>query len=59
VAVLVAEGLTNRQIADRLVVTQRAAGAHVEHILDKLAVGSRAQIAVWVANSGLLTPPNA
>ncbi len=55
VAVLVAQGLTNRQIADRLVVTERAVAAHVEHILDKLGVGSRAQIAVWASERGLLT----
>ena len=54
VAVLVAQGLTNRQIADRLVITERAAGAHIEHILDKLSVGSRAQIAVWASERGLL-----
>ena len=55
VAVLVGRGLTNRQIADRLVITERAAAAHVEHILDKLSVGSRAQIAVWASERGILT----
>ncbi len=54
VAVLVAQGLTNRQIAERLVVTERAAAAHVEHILNKLGVGSRTQIAVWISERGLL-----
>jgi non-specific serine/threonine protein kinase len=54
VAVLVAQGLTNRQIADRLVITPRAAAAHVEHILDKLGAGSRTQIGVWIAERGLL-----
>jgi len=47
VAVLVAHGLTNRQIADRLVIASRTAGNHVEHILDKLQLGTRAQIAAW------------
>jgi len=55
VAVLVAQGLTNRQIAERLVVTEAAAAKHVEHILDKLGVGSRAQIAAWAAERGLVT----
>jgi non-specific serine/threonine protein kinase len=55
VAVLVAQGLTNRQIGQRLVVTEAAAAKHVEHILDKLGVGTRAQIAAWVAERGLLT----
>ena len=42
------------QIAERLVVAERAAAAHVEHILDKLGVGSRAQIAVWASEHGSL-----
>jgi non-specific serine/threonine protein kinase len=54
VAVLVAQGLTNRQIAERLVVSERAAAAHVENILNKLGVSSRTQIAVWAAEHGLL-----
>ena len=58
VAVLVAEGLTNHQIAERLVVTERAAAEHVEHILDKLEVGSRTQIAAWTSESGFLTTPH-
>jgi non-specific serine/threonine protein kinase len=57
VAVLVARGLTNRQIGERLVVTEAAAAKHVEHILDKLSVGTRAQIAAWAAERGLVTTP--
>lgn len=49
VAELVAEGLTNRAIASRLVISQRTAQGHVEHILVKLGFTSRAQIAAWVA----------
>ncbi|WP_325052114.1 protein kinase domain-containing protein [Nocardia stercoris] len=48
VAGLVAEGLTNWAIADRLVVSQRTVQGHVEHILTKLGFTSRAQIAAWV-----------
>jgi DNA-binding CsgD family transcriptional regulator len=55
VAVLVARGLTNRQIAERLVVTEAGAAKHVEHILNKLGVGTRAQIAAWAAERGLVT----
>ena len=48
VAELVAEGLTNRAIADKLVISQRTAQGHVEHILSKLGFTSRTQIAAWV-----------
>ncbi|MFE3960908.1 protein kinase [Nocardia sp. NPDC059091] len=51
VADLVAEGLTNKQIATRLVISQRTAQGHVEHILAKLGYTSRAQIAAWIAES--------
>jgi DNA-binding CsgD family transcriptional regulator/sugar lactone lactonase YvrE len=47
VAELVAAGLTNRQIAERLVISERTADAHVEHIRAKLACRSRAQVAAW------------
>jgi non-specific serine/threonine protein kinase len=48
VAILIAEGLTNRAIADRLVISPRTAQGHVEHILTKLGFTSRAQVAAWV-----------
>ncbi len=44
---LVADGLTNRQIAARLVISERTAGNHVAHILTKLGFTSRSQIAAW------------
>ena len=59
VAALVAQGLTNRQIAARLVVTARTAATHVEHILGKLALTSRVQIGLWAAAHGLAPPPAA
>ena len=49
VASLVTAGLTNRQIAERLVIATRTVDNHVQHIFDKLAVSSRAQVAAWVA----------
>ncbi|WP_063047437.1 protein kinase domain-containing protein [Nocardia pseudovaccinii] len=49
VADLVAHGLTNKAIAARLVISQRTADGHVEHILTKLGFTSRAQIAAWAA----------
>jgi ATP/maltotriose-dependent transcriptional regulator MalT len=48
VAALVAEGLSNRQIADRLVISGRTADNHVQHILNKLDLTSRVQLAAWV-----------
>jgi DNA-binding NarL/FixJ family response regulator len=47
VAALVAEGLTNRQIAERLVISERTAQNHVQHILTKLGFATRSQIAAW------------
>lgn len=54
VAVLIAQGLTNRQIADELVIAQRTAETHVERILGKLGFASRAAVAAWVVEHGLL-----
>jgi non-specific serine/threonine protein kinase len=51
IAALVAEGLTNREIATRLVIAVRTAETHVDHILSKLNFTRRAQIAVWVVES--------
>jgi DNA-binding NarL/FixJ family response regulator len=48
VARLVAEGLTNREIGQRLFISERTAQNHVQHILTKLDFTSRAQIAAWV-----------
>jgi len=49
IAELVAQGLSNREIASKVVISQRTAEGHVEHILTKLGFTSRAQIAAWVA----------
>ncbi|HSJ21395.1 MAG TPA: LuxR C-terminal-related transcriptional regulator [Nocardioidaceae bacterium] len=49
IAALVAEGLTNREIAERLVMSQRTAEGHVARILRKLSFTSRGQLASWVA----------
>jgi DNA-binding CsgD family transcriptional regulator len=48
IASLVADGLTNRQIASRLFLSERTVDSHVRHILNKLGSSSRAQIATWV-----------
>jgi DNA-binding NarL/FixJ family response regulator len=49
VAELVAQGLTDREIAARLVISPRTAESHVEQILTRLGFRSRAQIAAWTA----------
>ncbi|MFF7352067.1 MULTISPECIES: ATP-binding protein [Streptomyces] len=49
VAGLVAEGLTNRQIADRLGLSIHTVATHLDKIRDKLGLRSRTQIAVWAA----------
>ncbi|GAA2300737.1 LuxR family transcriptional regulator [Nonomuraea roseoviolacea subsp. roseoviolacea] len=48
IARLVAQGLTNKEIATTLVISQRTAESHIEHIMGKLGFHSRAQVAVWV-----------
>jgi len=49
IAELIAEGLSNREIATRLTISVRTAETHAQHILIKLGFRSRAQIASWVA----------
>ena len=51
IASLVASGLSNRAIADRLVISERTAQNHVQHILGKLGFANRAQIAAWASRS--------
>ncbi len=56
VAALIARGKSNREIADRLVVSERTAESHVANILSKLGFASRAQVAVWAVDVGLERP---
>jgi non-specific serine/threonine protein kinase len=53
VARLIAGGRSNKEIAADLVISQRTAENHVEHILTKLGFTSRAQVAAWVTASQL------
>ena len=53
VAVLVARGLSNRDVARALFIGERTVETHVGNILGKLGFGSRAQIAVWAVEAGL------
>jgi predicted ATPase/DNA-binding CsgD family transcriptional regulator len=50
VAGLVAEGLTNKQIAQQLFISDNTVDSHIRHILNKLGINSRAQITSWVAS---------
>jgi predicted ATPase/DNA-binding CsgD family transcriptional regulator len=56
VAALVAQGLTNRQIAETLIVSQRTAESHVANSLAKLGLATRAQLAAWATGRGLVAP---
>jgi DNA-binding NarL/FixJ family response regulator len=49
VAILIARGRTNRQVAETLVVSHRTVEWHVTNLLGKLGLETRAQLAVWAA----------
>jgi len=49
VAWLVGQGLTNKQIAQNLYVSERTAENHVQHILTKLGFSNRSQVAAWAS----------
>jgi len=51
VAQLVARGLSNREIAERLYLSERTIDNHVHHILDKLGFDSRVQVATWLTKN--------
>jgi DNA-binding CsgD family transcriptional regulator len=55
VATLVAKGSTNREIATALHLSERTAQNHVQHILTKLDLANRSQIATWVTQQGMST----
>jgi DNA-binding CsgD family transcriptional regulator/Flp pilus assembly protein TadD len=58
VAALIAGGNSNRAIADTLVVSESTVATHVSHILGKLDLTSRTQIATWAIEIGLVSPPD-
>jgi DNA-binding NarL/FixJ family response regulator len=49
VALLIAQGHSNRDIATSLVLSERTVEKHVENVMNKLAFNTRAQVAVWAA----------
>jgi len=57
VAELVAAGMTNRDIAERLTLSERTAENHVQHIMLRLGVANRSGIAVWMTQRKLSTQP--
>jgi DNA-binding NarL/FixJ family response regulator len=54
IAALVARGLTTPQIAERLILGRRTVDTHVEHVLARLNLNSRKELAAWAARHGLL-----
>ena len=57
VLTLIAQGLSNREIAGRLVITERTARTHVSNVLAKTGCGSRTQAALWAVRQGLVPSP--
>ncbi|WP_343995307.1 helix-turn-helix transcriptional regulator, partial [Terrabacter terrae] len=55
IAILAAQGLTNRQIAEHLVLSVRTVETHVSRVLTKLGFSTRGQLTVWAHQEGLMT----
>jgi HD-GYP domain-containing protein (c-di-GMP phosphodiesterase class II)/DNA-binding CsgD family transcriptional regulator len=52
---LLVRGLSNREIAEQLVISRKTAGSHIEHIYTKLGVSNRAQASLFAVKHGLMT----
>ncbi len=52
-AALVATGMANRDVAARLVVSERIVESHVRNALGKLGLSNRTELAAWAARNGL------
>ena len=60
VAVLIAQGLTSKEVGRKLFIERGTVDTHVQHIYNKLQIESRPQLAVWLVDHGLLersSPP--
>ena len=55
IAVLVARGLTNREIAEQLVLSVRTVETHVGRVLAKLGLRTRGQLTAWAHEEGLMS----
>lgn len=53
IATLIAEGLTNAEIAERLVLTEGTVGNHLAHVMRRLGARNRVQVAVWAVEHRL------
>ena len=56
VVALLAEGLTNAQLAERLYISPRTAAVHVSNVLAKLGMSSRTEVAAWAVRTGAADP---
>ena len=52
VVALVARGMTNREIAEAMMISQRTAENHLQHVLNRLGLRSRAQVVAWAIEHG-------
>ncbi len=57
VAALIAEGLTNSQLAERLFISPKTAAVHVSNILMKLGLSGRAEVAAWAVRHAVVLQP--
>ncbi|TMD48218.1 MAG: hypothetical protein E6I93_13670, partial [Chloroflexi bacterium] len=57
VATLIAQGRSNREIAEALVISYRTVETHIANIMFKLSYTARSQVAAWVVEKGLMNPP--
>jgi DNA-binding CsgD family transcriptional regulator len=55
VVALIAEGLTNAELAGRLFISPKTAAVHVSNVLAKLHMGSRTEVATWAIREGIAT----
>ena len=56
---LLARGMSNKEIADALVISPKTAGTHIEHIYAKLGVTNRALASLYAAKHGLIAADGA